>query len=141
MIRINITKQLQLAQGYTKLYINTTIQPNVITAIYGASGAGKTTLLKILAGLIQPEHGSIEVNGVTWLDPSRRICLPPQQRSIGFVFQDYALFPHMTVKQNLQYAAGKQGDKQYMEELLHLVKMETFINAQPSQLSGGQQQR
>src|SRR3954454_22031295 len=141
MIRMNITKQLQLAQGYTQLHIHTTIQPNAITAIYGSSGAGKTTLLKILAGLIQPEQGSIEVNGVTWLDTSRRICLPPQQRSIGFVFQDYALFPHMTVKQNLLYAAGKNGDKKYMDQLLHMVKMEAFINAKPSQLSGGQQQR
>jgi molybdate transport system ATP-binding protein len=141
MIRMNITKQLQLAQGYTQLHINTAIQPNAITAVYGSSGAGKTTLLKILAGLIQPEQGSIEINGITWLDTSRRICLLPQQRSIGLVFQDYALFPHMTVKQNLLYAAGKHGDKKYIDELLHLVKMENFVNAKPSQLSGGQQQR
>jgi len=141
MIRIDVTKQLQLAQGCTRLSINLTIPPNTITAIYGSSGAGKTTLLKILAGLVQPEQGSIEMNGKSWLDTSRRLCLPPQQRSIGFVFQDYALFPHMTVKENLLYAAGKSGDKQYIDELLQLVKMEAFVNAKPSQLSGGQQQR
>src|SRR4051812_16886418 len=141
MIRINITKQLQLSQGYTALHINTIIQKNSITAIYGSSGAGKTTLLKILAGLVQPEQGRIEVSDITWFDSSHRICQPAQQRSIGFVFQDYALFPHMTVKQNLLYAAGKKGDKKYIDELLHLVKMEAFINASPSQLSGGQQQR
>lgn len=141
MIRIDVTKQLQLAQGYTRLAINLTIPPNTITAIYGSSGAGKTTLLKILAGLVQPEQGSIEMNGISWLDTSRRLYLPPQQRSIGFVFQDYALFPHMTVKENLLYAAGKSGDKQYIEELLQLVKMEAFVNVKPSQLSGGQQQR
>ena len=141
MIRLNITKQLQLAQGYTQLHINTIIQKNAITAIYGSSGAGKTTLLKILAGLVQPEQGKIEVNDIPWLDTSHRFCLPAQQRSIGFVFQDYALFPHMTVKQNLRYAAGKNGDIKYIDELLHMVKMEAFINAKPSQLSGGQQQR
>ncbi|TKK69846.1 ATP-binding cassette domain-containing protein [Ilyomonas limi] len=141
MIRINITKQLRLAHENTQLSIGTTIPSNTITAIYGPSGAGKTTLLKILAGLVQPEQGAVEVNGRIWLDTARRVCLPPQQRSIGFVFQEYALFPHMTVQQNLQFAAGKNGDKSYIDKLLHLVKMEAFIHAKPSQLSGGQQQR
>lgn len=111
MIRISFTKQLQLAHGYTQLQVDTTIQPNTNTAIYGPSGAGKTTLLRILAGLVHPEEGEIIINGEVWLNTARRICLPPQQRSIGFVFQDYALFPHMTVMQNLLYAAGKNGDK------------------------------
>lgn len=141
MIKMNITKQLQLSQGASQLDIHTTIPSNTLTAIYGPSGAGKTTLLKILAGLIQPEQGKIEVNGDTWLDTAQRICLPPQHRSIGFVFQDYALFPHMTVLQNLLYAAGKNPDKKYINDLLQLVKMEAFIKARPSQLSGGQQQR
>lgn len=141
MIAINITKQLQLAHGYTQLYIHSTIPSNTITAIYGPSGAGKTTILKILAGLVHPEQGKIEVNNTTWLDTSRRVNLPPQQRSIGFVFQDYALFPHMTVLQNLMYAAGKNGDTKYIDKLLHLVKMEAFGNAKSAQLSGGQQQR
>ena len=88
MITIDITKQLQLAHGYQQLHINTTIKPNTITAIYGPSGAGKTTLLKILAGLVQPEQGVIEVNGEIWLNTSRRSYLSPQQRSSGFVFQD-----------------------------------------------------
>lgn len=141
MIAINITKQLQLAQGYTSLCVNTTIPSGVVTAIYGSSGAGKTTLLKILAGLVQPEQGFIEVNKNVWLDTSRRIGLLPQQRSIGFVFQDYALFPHMTVMQNMLFAAGKKADKQYIHQLLQMVRMETFVNAKPAQLSGGQQQR
>ena len=141
MIKIDITKQLQLAQGYTQLQVNTALQEGAITAIYGPSGAGKTTLLKILAGLTQPEQGTVVINDTIWLDTARRICLPPQQRSIGFVFQDYALFPHMSVLQNLVYAAGKKEDKRYIDELLHLVKMEAFINASPAQLSGGQQQR
>jgi len=141
MIAVNITKQLQLAHGHSQLHINTIIPAHSITALYGASGAGKTTLLKILAGLVRPEMGTIVVNGVTWLNTTQRIYLPPQQRSIGFVFQDYALFPHMTVMQNLLFAAGKKGDKNFIDELLHLVKMQNFINAKPAQLSGGQQQR
>ena len=141
MIKINITKQLQLAHEHTQLNIDTIIPFNTITAVYGASGAGKTTLLKILAGLVQPEQGKIEVNGTVWLDTANDTCLPPQQRSIGFVFQDYALFPHMTVLQNLLYAAGKKTDKKYIDELLQLVKMEQFVNVRPALLSGGQQQR
>jgi len=141
MIKINITKHLQLAQGFTQLRVDAMMPPKTITAIYGASGAGKTTLFKIIAGLVQPEEGKIEVNGAVWLDTSRRICLPPQQRSIGFVFQDYALFPHMTVLQNLLYAAGKMNDKNYLDALLNMVKMNAFANAKPAQLSGGQQQR
>lgn len=141
MIAININKQLNFSKGASDLHVNAVLQTGCITALYGSSGAGKTTLLKIIAGLVKPERGMIEVNGTTWLDTSRGVCLPPQQRSIGFVFQDYALFPNMTVQQNLLYAGGKQADRNFISELLGLVKMEAFLAAMPSQLSGGQQQR
>ncbi len=141
MITINISKQLYFNDGLAYLRAETTLQAGCITALYGPSGAGKTTVLKILAGLVRPETGRIEVSGNVWLDTSRSICIPPQQRNIGFVFQDYALFPNMTVQQNLLYAAGKNPDKKYIGELLHLVNMEAFANSKPTLLSGGQQQR
>lgn len=141
MIRINIRKKLNIPGGITELVINNELELNKITALYGKSGAGKTSLLKIIAGLMQPEQGYIDVNGKIWLDTATKINLPPQQRDIGFVFQDYALFPNMTVKQNLEYALGKQPDKQIITDLLNLTGLSDFAGHKPATLSGGQKQR
>ena len=141
MIRINIRKKLNIPGGITELVINNELELNKITALYGKSGAGKTSLLKIIAGLMQPEQGYIEVNGKIWLDTAEKINLPPQQRKIGFVFQDYALFPNMTVKQNLEYALGKQSDKQIITDLLNLTGLNDFADHKSATLSGGQKQR
>ena len=141
MIHINISKQLLFSEGKKALSVNISLPQNTITAVYGDSGAGKTTLLKILAGLIKPEVGFITVNDITWLDTKQNINLPPQQRSIGFVFQDYALFPNMTVLQNLQYAAGKNKDNAFIHHLTDMVSLRSFLHTKPAMLSGGQQQR
>jgi molybdate transport system ATP-binding protein len=141
MIRIRIRKKLNMAEGVSDLIVDTELPIQNITALYGPSGAGKTTLLKITAGLLQPEEGFIEVNGEVWLDTSNKINLPPQKRDIGFVFQDYALFPNMTVKQNLLYAAGKNADETLISHLLNLTGLSTFANHKPETLSGGQKQR
>lgn len=141
MIKIRIRKKLNMADGVTDLIVDTELSLQNITALYGPSGAGKTTLLKIIAGLIDPEDGFIEVNGEVWLDTSKKINLPPQKRNIGFVFQDYALFPNMTVKQNLLYAAGKNADETLISHLLNLTGLSTFANHKPETLSGGQKQR
>ncbi|OKS85349.1 ATP-binding cassette domain-containing protein [Mucilaginibacter polytrichastri] len=141
MIRINICKKLNLADGVSQLVVDAELSLQKITALYGPSGAGKTSLLKIIAGLMQPEDGFIEVNGEVWLDTSRGINLPPQKRNIGFVFQDYALFPNMTVRQNLLYASRKNIDEQLIEHLLKLTGLVAFVNHKPATLSGGQKQR
>src|SRR4051812_36434183 len=104
MIKISIRKKLNMAAGAGVLHIDTELTDHSFTALYGPSGAGKTSLLRIIAGLLQPEQGIIEVNGQTWLNTAKKINLPAQKRNIGFVFQDYALFPNMTVEQNLLYA-------------------------------------
>ncbi len=141
MIDINISKELQFAEGKKQLFVDVHLQPNAITALYGNSGAGKTTLLKIIAGLIKPEMGIVIVNNEVWFDTKQNINLSPQQRSIGFVFQDYALFPNMTVLENLHYAAGKKKDENLIHHLIEMVSLRAFLNTKPAQLSGGQQQR
>ena len=141
MIHFNISKTLLFAEGKKPLSVTAALEEATITALYGDSGAGKTTLLKILAGLAQPDAGFITINDAVWLDTKRNINLPPQQRSIGFVFQDYALFPNMTVLQNLQYAAGKQRDDSFIQHLIQTVSLQAFVHSKPAQLSGGQQQR
>src|ERR1700733_14863512 len=108
MISINIEKKLKAYSGQQWLKVNHEFATGSITKIYGPSGAGKTTFLKIIAGLVQPEKGTIKVDTVNWLDTSTNISLSPQKRMAGFVFQNYALFPNMTVRQHLEYATDDQ---------------------------------
>ncbi|EBD1720431.1 TPA: sulfate/molybdate ABC transporter ATP-binding protein [Campylobacter coli] len=138
MIKIDIKLPINTTKGKKQLELNTCLKANEITAIFGESGAGKTTLLKIIAGLIKPEFGRIEVGDELWLDTQKNINLAIQKRKIGFVFQDYALFPNMSVKENISYAATS---KQKVEELLSLMNLENLAKIYPKNLSGGQAQR
>jgi len=138
MIKIDIEKKLKAYQGTQVLKIATQFETGSITKIYGPSGAGKTTFLKIIAGFVQSEKGIITVDGLTWLDTGSKINLPPQKRMAGFVFQDYALFPNMTVQQHLGYASKDTG---WIKRLLAIGKLETLTTHKPEYLSGGQQQR
>ncbi|ELU3472842.1 sulfate/molybdate ABC transporter ATP-binding protein [Campylobacter jejuni] len=138
MIKIDIKLPINTAKGKKQLELNTCLKANEITAIFGESGAGKTTLLKIIAGLIKPEFGRIEVGDELWLDTQKNINLAIQKRKIGFVFQDYALFPNMSIKENISYAATS---KQKVEELLSLMNLENLAKIYPKNLSGGQAQR
>jgi molybdate transport system ATP-binding protein len=138
MMDIAIEKQLKVYHGRQVLKVNRQFAPGSITKIYGPSGAGKTTFLKITAGLIKPEKGKIMVNGQVWLDTGKGLDLPPQKRMAGFVFQDYALFPNMTVLEHLRYATN---DTNWINRLLHLGKLDTLTAHRPTHLSGGQQQR
>ncbi|EGV1264161.1 sulfate/molybdate ABC transporter ATP-binding protein [Campylobacter coli] len=138
MIKIDIKLPINTAKGKKQLELNTCLKANEITAIFGESGAGKTTLLKIIAGIIKPEFGRIEVEDELWLDTQKNVNLAIQKRKIGFVFQDYALFPNMSVKENISYAATS---KQKAEELLSLMNLENLAKIYPKNLSGGQAQR
>ncbi|HEH4934984.1 TPA: sulfate/molybdate ABC transporter ATP-binding protein [Campylobacter coli] len=138
MIQIDIKLPINTAKGKKQLELNTCLKANEITAIFGESGAGKTTLLKIIAGLIKPEFGRIEVGDELWFDTQKNVNLAIQKRKIGFVFQDYALFPNMSVKENISYAATS---KQKAEELLSLMNLENLAKIYPKNLSGGQAQR
>jgi molybdate transport system ATP-binding protein len=138
MIVINIEKKMRTYKGYEQLKVDSWLPANSITKISGPSGAGKTTLLKIIGGLIIPEKGKLSFDGQLWLDTDQKFALSPQKRNIGFVFQNYALFPNMTVLQHLQYATN---DAAWIDRLLHFGKLETLVKHKPEFLSGGQQQR
>jgi molybdate transport system ATP-binding protein len=137
MIAVDIEKKLKAYNGLQILQVKKEFEPGSVTRITGPSGAGKTTFIKMVAGLIIPDKGSITANE-TWFDSNQKINLTPQQRRIGFVFQDYALFPNMTIKQHLEYATN---DAQWIARLLNIGQLDTFTNHKPGHLSGGQQQR
>jgi molybdate transport system ATP-binding protein len=111
-----------------------------LVTLFGPSGAGKSTLLRLLAGLATPSSGRLVVDGEVWFDSTAGINKPAQQRAIGMVFQDYALFPNMSVRENLLFAAGKR-EQTWVEELLELTGLSALAGRRPSALSGGQQQR
>jgi molybdenum ABC transporter ATP-binding protein len=105
-------------------------------ALVGPSGAGKTTVLRAVAGLARPERGRIALDGELLFDSAARIDLPPETRRVGFVFQDYALFPHMTVHQNVAYGARAR-----VGELLERFRIAHLAGARPGEISGGERQR
>jgi molybdate transport system ATP-binding protein len=141
MIQFNTHKMLQTADGELPLDVSFTIEKGQFLAIYGNSGAGKTTLLRILAGLTQADKTQIKVADEVWDDSQKKIHLPVQKRSIGFVFQDYALFPNLTVKENLEFALQKNDNTQIVSELIELMELQSLQNSKPQNLSGGQKQR
>jgi molybdenum ABC transporter ATP-binding protein len=106
-----------------------------VVALVGPSGAGKTTLLRAVAGLVKA-RGRISVNGTTWLESERGVELPPEQRSVGFVFQDYALFPHLSVRRNVEFGRHARA-----EGLLERFGLARLADAKPRELSGGERQR
>jgi molybdate transport system ATP-binding protein len=138
MMYVDIKKRIKTYNGFNLLRVKTSFALQSITQVTGVSGAGKSTFLKILAGLIQPDEGKIVVDDNTWLNTATNSFLEPQKRNIGFVFQDYALFPNMTVEQHLLYGTN---DAIYIKRLTRLGRLETFVNHKPRHLSGGQQQR
>lgn len=138
MIEINIQKRIRRHDGSSILQVQTSFEVCQITQISGPSGAGKTTLLKIIAGLVKPDQGKISFNEEVWADSSEGILLPPQKRGVGMVFQNYALFPNMTVLEHLQFGSH---DKSYIDTLLEIGELGQFQKHRPVQLSGGQQQR
>jgi molybdate transport system ATP-binding protein len=108
-----------------------------VTVLFGPSGSGKTTLLRMLAGLERPDAGSIIFRERPWFDAARAIHLPPEQRRAGFLFQDYALFPHLTVVENVAYAASRETAR----KLLDTFGLAELAASKPRAISGGQQQR
>jgi molybdate transport system ATP-binding protein len=105
-------------------------------ALVGPSGAGKTTVLRAVAGLLRPERGRVSLQGDVWLDTARGVDLPPDRRSVGYLFQDYALFPHLSVERNVAYGGNRR-----VGELLERLRISHLARAKPRELSGGERQR
>jgi molybdate transport system ATP-binding protein len=115
-----------------------------VTVLLGASGAGKTTLFRCLAGLERPQRGHIRFGSEVWFDGERSLHVPPERRHIGLLFQDYALFPHLTVTQNITFGGAGMSRAQVSERLVELTDvfgLRGTEDRRPRQLSGGQQQR
>jgi len=137
----HLQKKLHAASGEMSLDVKTEIESGQIVALYGASGAGKTSTLRMLAGLMQPDSGYIQIDGKIWLDSDKKINFAPQQRSMSYMFQNYALFPNMTVRANLEFAQEKNADKKQIDELIGAMQLGDLQHQFPPTLSGGQQQR
>jgi molybdate transport system ATP-binding protein len=136
MLELDFSQQL----GALNLKVQATLPNQGITAIFGLSGAGKTSLINAIAGLTRLQQGRIVLNGRTLADTACGVCLPPEQRRIGYVFQDARLFPHYRVRGNLHYgmAASMRGQFANIVELLGIGPL---LNRLPLTLSGGEQQR
>lgn len=141
MIQIEITKPLHTADGVIDLIVKKEINSGDFLTLFGKSGSGKTTLLRIIAGLEVPKSGTIVADGEVWFDSDKKINLPPQKRNVGFVFQDYALFPNMSVRENLEYALANKNDRAKADEILQIMEIENLAKMKPNHLSGGQKQR
>lgn len=116
--------------------------PLGITGIYGPSGSGKTTLLNVIAGIDQPDSGSIHVGERTLFDSEKRLSVPIAKRNVGYVFQEGRLFPHLSLEKNLKYGVKKSKKSLIsFEEVIDLLKLSNLLNSKPNQLSGGEKQR
>jgi molybdate transport system ATP-binding protein len=120
------------------------LDPPSVTILFGPSGSGKTTILRCLAGLEWAEEGSIQIDGDRWFDAAGGVAVPPQARGLGYMSQDYALFPNYTVEGNIAYGLAGLSDHEKstrVHEVLRLLQIEALAQQRPTQLSGGQQQR
>lgn len=117
---------------------------NELAVLFGPSGSGKSITLNMLSGIVKPEKGIVNINGKDVFNSEKNINVPMRDRRIGYLFQDYALFPHMTVFENIAYGIShlsKTKIKSKIEELIYLMRLEGLENRHPSQISGGQKQR
>lgn len=141
MIRFRLEKVLEGSAGPFRLEVEDQVEGQESVAVFGASGCGKTSLLRMIAGLLKPDAGRIEVDGKVWFDSVAGIDLPARQRRAGMMFQDYALFPNMSVRGNLEYAAGDDEEREGIARILRFTGLEGLEHRSPNGLSGGQKQR
>lgn len=141
MLDFVLKKRLHTADGEMQLNVGCSFENGKFISLYGSSGAGKTSILRMLAGFMKPDEGYIKLNEEVWFDSGKGIHVKPQQRKIGFVYQDYALFPNMNVRENITFALYKNDPVEIVDELLNLTGLSTLATRKTQTLSGGQQQR
>ena len=141
MIKLQLHKALRAGQGPMQLELDLALKPGLLYGLYGKSGVGKTSVLRMIAGLMPPDSGSLKVEGQYWYDSQQKINLKPQKRESGLIFQDYALFPNMSVENNLRFALKKKEDEKLIHDLIELMELGDLRMRRPETLSGGQKQR
>jgi len=148
-MNINADIKLRLESGKRVFCLDVSVcSPDSFTILYGHSGSGKSLTLKCMAGIIRPDSGRIAVGGRVLFDSSKKINIPARDRRLGYVFQDYALFPHLSVIENVGFAfkrgfhvrMHKDDDRRVMD-ILSLLGIEDIAGARPGEISGGQKQR
>ncbi|MEO9805798.1 MAG: ABC transporter ATP-binding protein [Reichenbachiella sp.] len=112
-----------------------------IMALYGKSGVGKSSLLRMLAGLMKPDSGVISIDHEIWYDSSKKINIKANKRNVGFLFQDYSLFPNMNILKNIRYGVEDKNDHELVERIIDIADLSDLLKRMPASLSGGQQQR
>ncbi|WP_181350358.1 ATP-binding cassette domain-containing protein [Thalassobacillus sp. CUG 92003] len=132
MLHLDIKKRLPMISIDVQFVVN-----NEIVILFGPSGAGKTTILNCIAGLTHPDSGTIMLNGSALYGNDQKPT-PVQNRHIGYLFQDYALFPHMTIEKNINY--GRK-DSRLVDQLVNVMGIEPILSHYPKQISGGEKQR
>lgn len=148
-IDARLIKRLPAIAGTGSFELNVHLRAEAgITVLFGPSGAGKTLILNCLGGFARPDEGRILVNDRLFFDATARVHVPPRERKCGYIFQDHALFPHMTVRGNLRFAAGSGSPRdgqlnrhRRINELLEMFELTDLAGRKPAQLSGGQKQR
>src|SRR5688500_177770 len=129
-------EKIRLSLGHFTLEVNVEIARRV-TGIFGPSGAGKTTLLEVIAGLRRTREGKVQLKDVVLVDSSRQTCLPPEQRNIGYVPQDLALFPHKSVRENLLFGARQSPQaEQILQRITSEFELNALLDRFPENLSG-----
>lgn len=138
MLQVSIQKQLEAFA----LQVSFVLASHGITVLWGASGSGKTTLLQCLAGLLRPDAGRIACREAVWFDAERGVCLAPERRRLGYVFQDVRLFPHLSVRSNMLFGRRFRGPSGVsFEDVVALLGLGRLLHHTPSDLSGGEKQR
>ena len=138
MLQVSIQKQLEAFA----LQVSFVLASHGITVLWGASGSGKTTLLQCLAGLLRPDAGRIACREAVWFDAERGVCLAPERRRLGYVFQDVRLFPHLSVRSNMLFGRRCRGPSGVsFEDVVALLGLGRLLHRTPSDLSGGEKQR
>ena len=137
-MQVSIQKQLEAFA----LQVSFVLASHGITVLWGASGSGKTTLLQSLAGLLRPDAGRIACREAVWFDAERGVCLAPERRRLGYVFQDVRLFPHLSVRSNMLFGRRFRGPSGVsFEDVVGLLGLGRLLHRTPSDLSGGEKQR
>lgn len=138
VLQVSIQKQLEAFA----LQVSFVLASRGITVLWGASGSGKTTLLQCLAGLLRPDAGRIACREAVWFDAERGVCLAPERRRLGYVFQDVRLFPHLSVRSNMLFGRRFRGPSRVsFEDVVALLGLGRLLHRTPSDLSGGEKQR